>query len=266
MKKIIAISIMIALSACGYNRFEDPPALKPTDLRANTQISTLYEHYYGNNTTVVEDIIISGYVSATDKSGNFYNSFVIQDSSGAIEICAGLYYLHNTFRQGQQIVIKLKGLALGMYSGVLQLGLKVNPYSAYRVESFKSWTALNEFTFRGEGSQEVMPVVRSIRELNDADCGKIIRIENLSFVDSDTAEAAMWAYPATELPPKKTEYRKFCDPYGNEITVVTSIYADFAAEKIPAGDVALTGMLMRGRFEGSAEIYALKLRNINDVE
>ena len=47
---------------------------------------------------------------------------------------------------------------------------------------------------------------------------------------------------------------------------MTSGYASFAGDTVPAGRVTLTGILMYGKFGGTREVFALKLRDGNDVE
>lgn len=52
----------------------------------------------------------------------------------------------------------------------------------------------------------------------------------------------------------------------DSVAVVTSGYASFAGDTVPAGRVTLTGILMYGKFGGTREVFALKLRDGNDVE
>lgn len=69
--------------------------------------------------------MVSGNVTTSDREGNFFRSFFIEDETGAVEIRAGLYDLHAVYRLGQQVTVVADSLTLGLTGGVLQLGLPV---------------------------------------------------------------------------------------------------------------------------------------------
>ena len=53
--------------------------------------------YQGGLYPIADDIIIKGTVIANDKSGNFYKSIFIQDSTAGIQIDLDAYELHNLY-------------------------------------------------------------------------------------------------------------------------------------------------------------------------
>lgn len=85
---------------------------------------------------VDEELWIHGRVTTSDKSGNFYKSFYIQDDPNGpgIEIKVGRTSLYNDYKIGQEVYISLEDLAIGQYGykvksgnikqGMIQVGLK----------------------------------------------------------------------------------------------------------------------------------------------
>ncbi|MCD8072935.1 MAG: DUF5689 domain-containing protein [Alistipes sp.] len=76
------------------------------------------------------------------------------------------------------------------------------------------------------------------------------------------ATGPTWAVPVSQnnaVP--QSAYRTFRDRYGNEISVYTSGYANFAGSAIPPGRLRLTGILS---YNSSG--YILTLRDLNDVQ
>lgn len=269
----IAALLSVLLTACGYDTFPDadPGDVRGTDLAPNADIALLRDSYLGDPLTIVENIVIEGYVTANDRSGNYFRTFVIEDVTGAAEINAGIADLHNYYQTGRRIVVKAKGLALGSYNDVLQIGLKVNPYSDYRVEDFGAYTVLGRYVFAGTEFDPVEPLEIKLEELDRRHCGKLVRLGRLLHepeVD-DTGYIAdanpTWAFPGGGGMNPATGYRQFRDFRGDSLLVVTSGYANFASHPVSTDSLTLTGILIYGKFNGSRERFGLKLRDLGDV-
>jgi hypothetical protein len=85
---VIALMATVFISSCRKDDFDTPPAGgSDPALIANTTIADLKAGYVaGNFDSIDTDIIIAGVVIADDKSGNFYKTIVLQDSTGGIAI------------------------------------------------------------------------------------------------------------------------------------------------------------------------------------
>ena len=90
---IFFIAALCALASCQSLKEEfqpvftgkyDDPAKKPTvTMQVTHTIAELASKYTVNSPwTIDENIVISGIVSTSDKTGNFYKSFYIQDETG----------------------------------------------------------------------------------------------------------------------------------------------------------------------------------------
>ena len=82
------------------------------------------------NTTITTDAVIEGYVSSTDQSGNIYKTIYIQDDptnpTQGFVLSVDAVSTYASYPQGAKVYVKLKGLAMGTYGGVKQLGYMDN--------------------------------------------------------------------------------------------------------------------------------------------
>ena len=56
---------------------------------------------------------------------------------------------------------------------------------------------------------------------------------------------------------------RYYDAAGNVIAVYTSDYADYASHAVPSGNVAIKGILQRGKIDGG-EYFMIKMRDETD--
>lgn len=254
--------LCMSLVSCGYDRFGDPGFGRPEGIvNSNADLDLLREYSDAGKLEIPEKLVFEGYVTANDLSGNFYQAVVIQDGTAAVELCAGYYGLHGEFQVGRRVVVKAGGLGLGVYNGVVQIGLKVNPYSTYRVESFGTPHIMGKYVSTDRLSWQVKPAVKGVADLEIPDCGRLVKLEGLTINAEEAGRTWGWSDGNASA-----GYRIFADAAGKELVAVTGPYASFAEEPVPAGTVSLTGILVYGKFGGTAERFGIKLRDLGDVE
>lgn len=244
------MAILALFFGCGRGEFGDC-GYTGTALNPNTEISEIIGRYAGQLSVVNADVVVAGYVTANDISGNFYRTFVIDDGTGALEVRAGLYDLKNLFPEGRYVAVKAKGLTVAEYNGVLQIG-----YGKYGAlpEYFGHMEVLDKYVVRGPYLNIVEPLSVSIPQITRSLCGRLIMVSGLQLM---AGEETIWA--------SQSEYgtystRIFTDGLQNEIGVVTSKYADFAGNVIHDGEVTITGILTMER-----DNFLIKMRSITDV-
>lgn len=264
MKKWIYLFVLFFASGCGYNDFADPTPGDPELPVPSMRISTLRSLYRGTPVALEgEEITVMGRITTSDFTNNFYRTFMVEDETGAVEIRAGLYDLHAIYRRGQRVIIKARGLSLGMSDGLLQLGLHSYSPASYEVEYIDARPLLDRYVVRTELLDDEAPLAVPLPALTGDMVGRLVRIDGLRIdYPSDTT----WAVPASLSPsglPRNVNLL-FRQTPADSIFVYTSGYANFAGERVPRGAVGIVGILLQGKVNGKL-CYQLKMRDMNDV-
>ena len=206
MKKILIFALaFLTLNSCQslkeefqpvWGGYDDPEVDTPVTMTPTHTIGELAAMYeVGNPWTIDQNIVISGIVSTTDRYGNFYKSFYIQDDTGGMEIKLGKNGLYNDYLPGQRIYVSCRDLELGMYgyksgsgNGMVQIGFH-DPSGSYETSYLESSLLIDTHVFKGEVEGEVEPVVVEADELpvssdiqGEDSCpylGKLVTIKNL---------------------------------------------------------------------------------------
>ncbi len=216
MKKLINIALasLVALSAVGcYSDFDNPapaPIFSDADFVDDCEIITIkdlkerYKSFVGASKSeeITDNLVIRGKVISSDKDGNVYKSLYILDhdmnGSAAIELrlFASNYVKYPV---GTMIYVKLKGLSIGDYSGMLSIGSRsVDPDYAH--STIEGSIMLKEHIFVGE-RLEMTPsdtlVVNKDNYMNltnDA-LARLVRFEGVESVFGKAAWGYKNSYP-----------------------------------------------------------------------
>ncbi len=250
---VVAVSL---LSGC-YDSFGDGGS-EPTDDTPTPNVTTqqLSEMLESESLIIYDDMIVQGSVTSTDRNGNFYKSFIIERYGYGLEILEGLYdsYVHHDV--GCVVSIKLQGLIISRYLGVLRVGVIPDEGSYYTSDYMSSDVVIDEHIFSSNEYEIIEPHVVEIGELDEDMCGRLICVESLQHLPSDS-----------DTQPYTWEgYQQFVDNYGNSIWSYTSEYANFSLLSIPQDRVCLCGILQWGSISGvsGGEQYILKMRGVDD--
>ncbi len=258
MRRAGYILLLIAASLAGCRKYS-VPVFPDRTAYPNTDIAGLRSYYHGN-AVVSQDLVIAGRVVSSDRAGNFYNTFFVDDGTGAVEIMAGMPDLHATYHPGQRVVVSVKGLAVAWSGGAMQIGLPPEPGSGFATGYFYHPAVIRKYVSAERDVEQVAPIQTGIASLDKDMCGRLVRIDGLAIDAASTAET--WA---STKPKPATGYVKFRTSPVDSITVVTSGYASFALASVPRETVALTGILLYGKGGSSKDHYLLKLRDEKDI-
>ena len=180
-KSLIITAALLALASCGLKEEFQPvftgkyPAPEPErywsdeDFGRITSIADLVSGYTIGQPKVLGSTVIKGTVSTTDRPGNFYKSFYIQDETGGIEIKIGKNGLYNDYLLGQTVYVDCEDLTLGMYGyksgnyggmGMAQLGFS-DPSGSYETSYMEIPLLIDAHVLRGNSS-ELHPVTPAV--------------------------------------------------------------------------------------------------------
>ncbi len=240
------------LTSCVKGEFDEPPINIPkVEFKATTTIQEFRESYTALK-EITDSVVITGIVTANDESGNLYKKMIIQDETGALELAIDQTNLANEYKVGQRVYIKCKGLYVGDYNNLIQLGYIYNG-GIGRMPA----VMVKSHIFRDSlpGKKPVAQVL-SLSDLGTADKANPVVSRLVTF------ENVMFATPGELFAPQDADAtdRKLLDQSGNELVVRSSKYSNFSSNKIPQGYGKVTGILSLYR-----TTWQLTLRDSTDV-
>ncbi|MBI5219185.1 MAG: hypothetical protein HY958_09675 [Bacteroidia bacterium] len=253
---LFMIAIAVVVGSCTKEELDQPQVIIPkfdiptgSTLVTITQFKARYsDPNYTKLDTIKGDTIIQGKIISNDSTGNIYKYIVIEDATGGLIIKIDNSSLYLQYKLGQRVYVKCKGLVLGAYGKMLQLGVN----NAGSISSILDANRKN-YIFKDSlpGAVPAMKIVSSIDSLilNDDLC-KLVKINNVAFVDSGQIYCS----------PLGSTNRSLTDADGASLIVRNSNYATWAANIIPSGRGSVVGIFTA--YNGAKQLV---LRDLNDV-
>jgi hypothetical protein len=266
---ILTSMLLLSISAC-KKTFDAPPAPGDVNIVANTSIEALktYHTIPGVYDLITEDVIISGIVTANDKSGNFYKQLFIQDTTGAIQILVDANSIYTSYPIGRRVFIKCKGLTLTDSYSNMVLGYKAIVDNLPSIEGIPGAT-VNNYIVGGSLNNPIEPLTVTIADLgvslNNKYINALVKLEDYEFITADTSKT----YSDTSSY-KSTANRLVSKGCGNSLTLTvrTSGYANFAGTHVPTGNGSLTAIytIYRSSPTSSTTTKQMIIRDPSDVQ
>ena len=276
------------------------------ELKAQT-VDKLPASVANDTIRITEDWQLKVRVTGNDIQGNIYNEVAVEDESGeGLLICIQKSGLFGILPVGQEILVNLKDLYIGIYRNNVQIGTSYTNSSGRTFTSRMPFNTWNEH-FKILGDADASKVVP---EEFDADLfvnymnknykaykdelgkeftkfeqleakyinyvkshrGKLMTLKN---VEMDKADGTLAWAPETDKDPGngvsravKINGRVYTSENNSLMVVRSSTYADFAALAMPKGKVNLTGIFTVYATNPSRYGYTwqILLRSIDDVE
>lgn len=244
------------------------------DLKAQT-VDKLPASVANDTIRITEDWQLKVRVTGNDIQGNIYNEVAVEDESGeGILICIQKSGLFGILPVGQEILVNLKGLYIGIYGNNVQIGTPYTNSSGRTFTSRMPFNTWNEhFKILGDAdASKVVPEEFDVTKLKDeayvkSHRGKLMTLKN---VEMDKADGTLtWAPEADKDAGNGVSRTVKINGKAQSLMVVrSSTYADFAALAMPKGKVNLTGIFTVYATNPSRYGYTwqILLRSIDDVE
>ena len=245
-----AVAAAGALVGC-QDDFDAPSVEAPVaTIQPNMTILDLKKTYWQDATNYIDTIgvengvaddksyVIAGRVISSDEAGNVFKSLVIQDETAALALSVNSYNLYLKYRVGQEIVIDLKGMYIGKYNGLVQLGMPEwyangNAWEATFMapEFFESHVQCNGFP---EPLKIDTIEVNSFAELPTNPDGlqkwqsQLVKFNNVYFQNAGTQQFSEYHSSGVN--------QNIVDVDGNTLPVRTSGYSNFWNNYLPEGN------------------------------
>ncbi len=252
----ISLCTVLHFSSCVDHDFDNPPQLTDElDFTANSSIAELKSYYVsGQFVTIPADLRIHAVVVADDRSGNFYKTIVIQDSTGGIELKINQTGIYSSFPIGMKVGIKCKGLTLGDYNGLIQIGLGTYLNGTFTNLSGIEPSLLGQYVFKGPKNQPVVPHKRTINTLTAQDVSTLVSLDAIEFKRTEIGKTFADVVGGASSNLLLTDCSK------NEIILRSSNFADFASKTVPDSNGTVVGIL--GKYRTDVQLF---IRDLNDM-
>lgn len=253
MKKLLPVfAALFFLAGCIKDNFDAPPVGgKDPDMAANITLDSVKARYTGTPQQITQDWIIKVLVVGDDKEGNLYQMLAVEDSTAGIALKMDRSSLYADYPVGRRLFIKLKGLWIGDYAGVIQIGGYLN--SDGEVDNIPS-AVFDQHIFKGVYGLPVVPHAVSISQLNESYQNKLIELNGVEFQTSDAGKNYADGYN------KVSVNRTLKDCNGGTVLVRTSGYASFANSPTATGNGKL--LAIYSSYNGDAQLL---IRSLDDV-
>lgn len=211
MIRAINILVVLSLLFVGCTKEPDSP---PENILSGSKVITidsLRSWQQGASpelVTITDSLHLYAIVTMDESEGNIYKNLYVQDHTGAINmrLTAG-----SDFAVGDSLRISLVGAVLSEYSGVIQLD-NIDPDNAI---------------IRQSAGHDLTPQTMSLSDITIEDEGKLVRITNVQFANSELLET----YADAANQESEDRIIEECGT-GNQMIVRTSGFANFADEVV----------------------------------
>jgi hypothetical protein len=274
LKLISLLAVLLFITSCVEDDDFDTPNVIVTDpgLTANATFNNMVSRYLqavsdGDQIAEIRldesPIIIEGYVISSDRSGNFFEELIIQnttdDSSTAADPRLGFRVeinvrsLSDTYEVGRKVYIKMNGLAIGEAHGTYVIG-KANGNDIGQMEEFE----YRDFVIRGTEVATLTPKVLAIGDLTGADENTLVQFSDMQFHRNEIALSY-----AGEPSDNFDGFRvlESCVD-GGTISLQTSTFADFKSLQVSQNQGAIKGVFTR---DFGDDINVLVINSTNDI-
>lgn len=223
------------------------------------------------NQPFTENAYIEGYVSSTDESGNIYKYLYIQDSPSnptqGLVVSADAVSMYAKYPQGYKVYIKLKGLAMGTYGGVKQLGY----YGLNQTDNVIEFGRIpekmvfNSIVRSCSEKATIVPKELTITQIRNATdqnqyIGCLIKIPNAEF---DAKVLCSIYAPSGFTVDRALNDATYTNPATATVVVRNSGFASFANQKLPSGKGDFIGIL--SKYNSSYQLFINKVTDLVEM-
>lgn len=265
----------VPASPWGNNSLREKNVISIADLK--TQFATVINSDNGYK-QIEKDMMIKAVVTGNDISGNIYNQVSVQDASGAIIIAINGSGLSGYLPVGQEILVNLKGLYIGSYKKLPQIGgvntkLSDGSLGMGKIER-AIWNKHFKILNPGEAdASTVVPEEFDRTKLNnltkeekaafaaymEANVGKLMTLKKVKFASANGTN--VWAPGDTNTSLELIDAETGKRINKNNLVVRNSGYSKFANEVIPQGVFDITGIFTR-----FGDTWQIVLRSTDDLK
>lgn len=246
---------VLSFTSCVKKNFDAPPDPSTFDphLTTNGSLGSVKALAAGTVAVPIDsDWTIAATVIADDRSGNLYKQIVIDDGTTGMTLLLEANNLYGDYPVGRKIYLKTKGLYIGTYSGLHQIGMIDETGSMIGIPS----TLIGSHVVKADYPHAVIPDTVSLTDLSDPiHENRLVYIKDVEFAASNLGMSYAQASTVSSGTNRTIE-----DCAGNSVILRTSGYANFQPYIVPSGKGGIIGIA--STYNGSGQLI---IRDTTDV-
>ncbi|MBU2907111.1 lamin tail domain-containing protein [Arenibacter algicola] len=254
---VAALLGLYLVMACVKDKdFETPKSSCVSDLSANITIGELKALYVDELIQIKEDYILEGYVVSSDVAGNFFGTLHIQDNlinpTQGLQLEIDLRDSHLFYEVGSKILIKTKGLYLGMSKGAIKLGGVFSAFGNPAVGRLPAAVVGQHLFNSCDPLGSLQPKTVDLNKLDDSMISTLVQFASMEISSAELGQ--------TFAVKEEETIRTLTNCEDLEIELLNSGYSDFQANLLPEENGAITGVLIKDNKD-----YQLAIRDTSDI-
>ncbi len=250
----------------GLQQILDDIASEDLYLEEIANVKSMYDSSEEIPHEVEDNIVIKGYVSSSDRTGNFYKEIYIQDNfenpTTAIKVIINQTDLYNKFNKGREVYIKLNGLLIGeerIGNGVITIGGGSETDQYGTTVTSLGLNQVNAAMFRSTTTMDIVPLNLAFNDISDNQIGMFVQIDGVEFADEHDGDR--YFDPIEDFDTQRT--MQACSGFDYSYFVLeTSSFADFKSEVLPTGNGSISGIIAKNYF---GDMLLMALNSTDDV-
>ena len=226
------------------------------------------------------NIVVKGYVTSSDLTGNFYKEVYLQDSpenpTAAIKIILSQVDSYNRFNKGREVYINLNptfesGAPAGLYIGeertgneVITIGGGTETDQYGTTVTSLSKNQMDRSMLRSEVTADIVPINVKFSQIESVHVGMFVQIDNVEF--EDNLAGLRYFDPSEDYDTQRTLQSCSGFSYSN-MGLETSSFSSFKNEVLPVGNGSISAVVSK-TYDGSTLILVLNTTddvNFNDA-
>lgn len=232
------------------------------------ELKLRYANNYRKPVLIDTDVYIKGYVSSSDKEGNFFKELFLQNAAEnpteGIKVILNQVDTYNQYNVGREVYIQLKGLYIGeerMGNEVVTIGGEVATDQYGTTVKRLTENQRTQQVFRSQNTLELIPIQLNLSEVNISHLGLFVQFNNVEFPED--LDGKRYFDPAQDFDTLRVLQACSEDIGYSYFTLETSSFASFKEALLPTGNGSLEGVISK-TFDGSALVIVLNdLNGVN---
>ena len=224
---ILTLISLLTLCACHI----EPSEQKATDV----SIAYLKSLCVGSHYRINSDYRLRGVVVASEWLGELYNSIIIKDESGHLEVMVDVEDVATRLPIYSEVEIYCNGLMLARVGGKIEMGLPST--SDFALDNINDEVVDNHIRIIGQNS-EISPETKRFDDIDASDISSIVRFEDVRIA---CEEGQRWC--DTLDGEVVTTYRTLVDSEDNTFAIRILPTSHYALDEMPTDEISVIGAI-----------------------